>query len=207
MPLQEITQISENCFLGLWKIEEEESDLLGLWAMPVNSYFQSIAVEEKRKEWLASRILIKQLVNFSGQIFEGICKDSHQKPHLINNEAHISLSHTVGWAAAILDLEKPTGIDIEKTSERVGRIAPKFLDKRETLASKGNLDEIMTYWCAKEALYKLNGKKGVIFNEQILVRKELDKNDFRGEVIQDGVSKSIQMKTIKKENFILVHTL
>ncbi|MFT6963924.1 MAG: phosphopantetheinyl transferase [Flammeovirgaceae bacterium] len=207
MPLEKIIKVSGSCLLGLWKIEEEENELLNLWEMATNDYFQSINVAEKRKEWLASRVLIKQLVNCSEQKFEGICKDSHQKPHLINSKAHISLSHTSGWASAILDLKKPTGIDIEKRSERVGRIAPKFLNEQEKLATKDDLDEIMIYWCAKEALYKLNGKKGLAFKEQILVRKEFAKNTFEGEIIQDGVAKSIQMNTIRKHDFILVHSL
>ncbi|MFT5619203.1 MAG: hypothetical protein ACI85I_002445, partial [Arenicella sp.] len=45
------------------------------------------------------------------------------------------------------------------------------------------------------------------FKEQILVRKEFAKNTFEGEIIQDGVAKSIQMNTIRKHDFILVHSL
>lgn len=207
MPLESIVQVSDSCWIGLWKIEESEIELLELWSLPTNEYFQSISLAEKRKEWLASRVLIKQLVNFSKYPFFGICKDSNQKPHLISNKAHISLSHTIGWASAILDLAKPTGIDIEKISERVGKIAPKFLNEQEKNVVGGDLEETMIYWCAKEALYKLNGKKGVIFKEQILVRKENGSEEFEGEIIQNGVSQLIPMKAMKKKNFILVYSI
>ena len=39
------------------------------------------------------------------------------------------------------------------------------------------------YWSAKEAMYKLNGRMGIIFKEQLLVYKALSATLFRGEII------------------------
>lgn len=64
----------------------------------------------------------------------------------------ISISHTRGYAAILLSEEFDVGIDIEYRSDRVERIASRFIrpdEKTETTEEK------LLLWSAKEAVYKL----------------------------------------------------
>jgi phosphopantetheinyl transferase len=64
----------------------------------------------------------------------------------------ISISHTHGYAAIILSCDTPVGIDIEYCSDRVNRIASRFIhpnEKAETTLQK------LLLWSAKETVYKL----------------------------------------------------
>ena len=65
---------------------------------------------------------------------------------------HVSISHTVGYVAVILSRDYEVGIDIEYVSERVGRIAARFLRNDENFT---DCRQLLTAWCAKETMYKL----------------------------------------------------
>lgn len=75
---------------------------------------------------------------------------------------HISLSHTRGYAAVILSKTRPVGVDIEYRSNRVERIAQRFLrpdelDMFHAHSSTSAADWcslLLMAWCAKEAVYK-----------------------------------------------------
>ena len=83
---------------------------------------------------------------------------------------NISITHTRGYAAVILSKNRHVGVDIEYISNRVGRIAQRFLrpDELATLnpqssslnsePSTSNLQpstfNFLKAWCAKEAVYK-----------------------------------------------------
>jgi len=130
MPIISDIQTTPNGgYWACWEITESEEELKQIWALPLTDYFEDIKVEMKRKEWLASRILVKELAEQVCGSFEGMDKDSVRKPFLLTHSAYISLSHTHGYAAAMLHPSKPVGIDIEKTSEKVERIVHKFMNE------------------------------------------------------------------------------
>ena len=76
---------------------------------------------------------------------------------------NISISHTKGFVASLLSRHLQVGIDIEYHSDRIQKIAQRFLrsDEKYTLTS-----DLLTVWCAKEAVYKL-------FSEQHLTYQEM----------------------------------
>lgn len=64
---------------------------------------------------------------------------------------HVSISHTKGWAAMIVSGSHRSGVDMEYMSDRVNRVASRFLrddEPQDTLEGK------LITWCAKEAAYK-----------------------------------------------------
>lgn len=65
---------------------------------------------------------------------------------------HVSISHTVGYVAVALSRDYEVGIDIEYVSERVRRIAPRFLRHDEMFTETIHF---LIAWCAKETMYKL----------------------------------------------------
>ena len=209
MPLIAPTKnILHGCYRSCWQITESEEELLQIWGEPCSDYFQQITLENKRKEWLASRILVKRLALEIDGKFEGIVKDENKKPYLINSKSNISLSHTNGYAAAILHPSRPAGIDIEIRSDKVRRIAKKFMNDTEWASTQEKTDEILAYWCAKEAMYKLNGKKGIIFKKQLLVEKALHEIHFHGTIVnKQAETNHIKLTQEYIDNCLLVSAL
>ena len=161
MPLyKKIT--SDNFEIALWRIEEDISFF--------ESKFQShpaIQNENKKLQWFATR----HLVNEMRREFSEIEKDESGKPFLKNSSQHLSISHTPVFAAAMLSKHAPVGIDLEMVNPKVERIAHKFIreDEINSIKAKEKIEKLILYWSAKEALYKLYGKRNIEFKTQLLI--------------------------------------
>lgn len=193
MAITSTQQLSSGALWGLWEITESESDLLHYWDFPLTEAFNKFKIRSRRKEWLAGRLLLQSLAESLGTSFQGIEKDQHQKPFLKDSSCQISLSHTKGYAAAIIHPQAPIGIDIERLNPKINRIVKKFLNEEEMSASQNQEKELLAYWCAKEAMYKLNGRKGMIFKDQILVNKPYGECEFKGRVINDDIEHDVDL--------------
>jgi len=64
-----------------------------------------------------------------------------------------------------------TGIDIEHINERIHRISDRFMNQKEKDSTPDKDDTLYKYliWCAKEAVYKLYGRKAVDFSTHMNV--------------------------------------
>ena len=128
----------------------------------------------QRVEWVACRVAVQQLTQELGLDYVGLKKDKYGKPHLINAPWHISLSHTTGWAAAIIHKSRPVGIDVEPIREQFKRVVPRVLSESEIAHAARDIGRLAIYWCAKEALYKLYGKRELTFREHLYVEPFVD---------------------------------
>lgn len=129
-------------------------------------------VEEKYKndgrklEFLAIRALMYEMLKVNGAS-KGLLSHAGDITH---NEAgkplfrgyHISVTHTKGYAALILSKTSEVAVDIEYFSDRVERIASKFLRKDEKAEG---LDSLLVHWCAKETVFKLFSEDNLNFEE------------------------------------------
>ena len=98
--------------------------------------------------------------------------DDHGKPYLVNSNTHISLSHSYDYAAVIISKDKKVGVDIELIKHKIKSIKHKFLSDLE-LAQKqigDNTNGLYVSWCAKEAIYKWYGRKGLEFKQHIHIK-------------------------------------
>lgn len=156
---------------AVWEIIETEQELYALSALTEteDAEFTSIRHKEKRKEYLAGRLVLKFIVESTNTIFKGIYKDTCGKPHLRGSKKQISMSHSFPFATAIVHQHKEAGIDIEKPQSKLATIAPKFLSAEEIAASSGDPKKLCIYWSAKEALYKIYGRKKVTLNKEIAI--------------------------------------
>jgi 4'-phosphopantetheinyl transferase len=171
MPLVHSEKIEETSTLLLWKLTESESELHESLGSSYNlDDLESISHPQKRREWLASRLLIKILVEQFGLIYEGTHKNEHGKAFLVNNAPHISITHTSEYVAAVINATAAVGIDMEKTDLKLKRTAGKFLSTPEFTHANNHLEVLCIYWCAKEALYKLYGKKKISFKNSIFIQ-------------------------------------
>ena len=97
------------------------------------------------------RMAVKRLLEaMTGDVSLTIGHEPSGKPYLTNGQA-ISISHTKGYATLLLADSGRVGIDIEMCSDRVERIASRFLRHDEQAVTTS---EKLLIWLAKEALFK-----------------------------------------------------
>lgn len=149
---------------------------------------QQITSEHRKREWLSVRLLLKELL----QEEKEIAYTSLGKPYLTDQSYHISISHTKGYVAVILDLHRPVGIDIEQVSLRIHKIRQRFVNFQEEtyLVPEKETIHLLLYWSAKESIFKALGDEGVDFKTQLHIEA------FRPE---SGVMSSFSANETKTE--------
>lgn len=145
MPLLEIRQLLPATRMGLWQMTEE-------------------ADSPRQKERQA---VLGLLLAMTGDGSLSIGHEPSGKPFLVDANQRVvgqsvSISHTKGYAVLLLSANGRLGIDIEWRSDRVERIAHRFLRPDEQAAST---DEKLLIWSAKETLYKLFSEDNLLFND------------------------------------------
>lgn len=171
MPLVHAENITEDCRLLVWQLTESAEALQEMLpAAADKAEFSTISHPQKKREWLAGRVLLALIVAEAGEIFQGTWKDEHGKPFLVGSQHYISLTHSFDYVAAVIHPTLPVGIDMEKKDDKLLRTARKYLKESEMVEAGNSLSTHCTYWCAKEALYKLNGRNRVSFKDDIIIQ-------------------------------------
>lgn len=107
-------------------------------------------------EQATEHLLLKAMLGYD----TGIGHLKSGKPVL--NGWNISISHTRGYVALMLSKQHNVGIDIEYMSDRVSRVASRFMRPDEQADDvKGQLE----CWSAKESLYKLFSDDDLTYQE------------------------------------------
>lgn len=159
MALVNIREVYPQVSLGLWQMDESVEELYAHYPW-LEKYKDGLSKRYKndgrKLEFLAVRVLLREMLQVAGcsqAQMDRMGEITHRadgKPLL--KGYHISISHTKGIAAVILSKSHPVAVDIEYFSDRVERIAPKFLRKDEKATG---LDELLVHWCSKETVFKL----------------------------------------------------
>lgn len=154
---------------GVWKIEEP-SDLLLSLLRNRYEYSSELAVfrtEKRLQEWLATRTLLQELLGEPVRI----AYHPNGAPYLAGSPLHISISHTKGYAAVLLQDNCAAGIDIEYRSDRILKIRSRFMTPEEeaNIDKKHETDHLLLHWCAKETLFKMIGQEEVDFCKHLHV--------------------------------------
>jgi len=211
MPLQHIMYINPHGVLGVWHLTEPESYFNRQLDKLVKdtSNLNSITHENRRREWLAGRWLVMLLAEHINLPFSGIWTDNFNKPHLIAENAAISISHATPYVVAILNTKKLCGIDVEKIRDKLIPLSTKFLNKDELATADGDLSKLAIMWGAKEALYKLHGRKSLVFKENLAIKNFNYINflgSFTGHLNIDNEHETYTMKAGKFNDYVLVYT-
>lgn len=143
--------------IAIWHITETSDELYAL--LDTETYdFQLLGMknEVRRAEWLAVRLLVKELFGLEAEV----AYHPTGRPYLKNSTTHISISHTKGFAAVAYHHEAPVGMDIEYLSSRVERIVLRFTTRDEASYIDRHDESVrqmyhLINWSAKETLYKL----------------------------------------------------
>lgn len=157
--------------LTIWKIEEAESELLPLLSLDTNELreLESIRAPQSRLRWMASRLALKSVFDEWKPI--DIQKDIHGKPFFGMLDGHFSLSHSGEFATCLYHPEKQVGLDIEFIKSKVMNISRKFMKDEELscIPEENKIESLYVCWCAKEAIYKWQGKRGLSMRDKITI--------------------------------------
>jgi phosphopantetheinyl transferase len=204
MPLENLHQ-EKNYAWALWRLNEDESFLRRI-IPDVEPVPDHITNEKKRLEFLGARVLLAELLKYWSQEFYGLIKDEFGKPYLKNYEYQISLSHSYPYVAAIIHKNSFAGIDLEQPKEKLLKVAPRVLHKEEFEDAGRDIVKHCVYWCAKETLIKIHGKKDLIFSEHIRISPFLKEKEgfLTGRLIVNGIETAIPLQYHIEENFVVV---
>ncbi len=194
--------------LGIWEINEDVDELYAKVQLSdqEKEHFALLKSPQRRQHWLSYRLILPHLVN---QVeLTPITYDENGKPILSNGIRHISVSHSGKFSALIASPTKSVGIDIECMQPKIIRIAHKFLNRKELkqVFSKHAMESLYLIWAAKEALYKLHGKRDLQFRENIRIFPFRFKGEgtIMGEIRTPIYNKAYTINYQVIENYILV---
>lgn len=171
MPLVYEKNIDAHTRFAIWKIEETADDLLARLQLKSGetAFLKSLNKGKRTLNWLGTRVLLRTMLDTTGYI--DCPSDQNGKPFLSNFKEKISLSHSFDYAAVMMSDRYQVGIDMELVKQKIERIDKKFMSavELEHLGSEERTNKLYACWCAKEAVYKLQGNKGVSFKDNMLV--------------------------------------
>lgn len=203
--------IGETSQWALWKVEESIEALKNdLVLSPFDLVeYESITHDVRRLEWLAARKAMQTLIITAGFEYKGIVKEANGKSFLHENTLEISISHTKGYAAVMMNTFKETGIDIELLKDKIEKIAFKFISKDEFKFIQKDKNKLTIAWCAKEAIYKYLGRAGVSFIDHILLDdfQVRSKGLVTAKVLHPDIKESITLEYLLQNNYAIAYTL
>ncbi len=205
MALYSIENISHGTQLGIWKKEETLDLLEAVYILSTyeKKEFAKITNENRKKEWLTTRILLTELL----QKRLTILHNKNQKPYLKNHKSNITISHSRHFVTIIVSAKYYPGIDVEHIAERVQKVKHKFLNKNE-LAWCKNINQITACWSAKESIFKIY-EKGLDFHDMEIspFKLDADSGSFKTKVSKKGKEADYLVKYKLVENDVLTYTI
>lgn len=192
---------------ALWKIDEQADELIAQLQLKDHetTYLESLNNGKRNLHWLSTRVLLRTMLHTQDYID---CKvDEHGKPYLANFPQFISLSHSFDYAAVMVSENRPVGIDIELIKDKIERIAHKFMNDEELsfIDPLNRTEQLYACWCAKEAIYKLQGKKNVSFLHNIRL-KDFDyqqEGSIRASLELEDSRKDFEVRYQKMDGYMI----
>lgn len=207
MALVEKMPLQDGTMLGLWRVDETVAQLQVLGNVH-KQVCEAYTSNKRRLEVLCTYALLFALTDDVSLRIEHLPSG---KPLCVSyatgRRYYISVSHTTGWVALLLSENKAVAVDIEYVSDRVYRVAQRFLREDERYVQRLDLQ---LCWCAKEAAYKF-------FSEQNLTFQEMRVEPFasaasvhaNGQLVLSNLRSNgkLNLRFFSNENFVLVYAV
>ncbi|RDV17026.1 4-phosphopantetheinyl transferase [Pontibacter diazotrophicus] len=208
MPLLLTRQLNPNTWLGIWQLQESVQDLRAL--LPLHADVSAMAGKvhpRRQQEWLASRVLVYQLLpHFTSEPLV-LARDENGRPYFQDQPLHVSITHSPHLAAVILSGQHQVGIDIELITPKALRVADKFLTEAEKRCTASDEKATCLYWSAKETLYKLYSRKKLVLKDNLLISPGLEPNMLLGRVQIENFSKLYQIHHDTIQEHVLTYCI
>ena len=181
--------------VGVWKVDETVEQLRSMFHhfSIYEEAFSRFSSEKRQQEWLAIRVLLKELCGEEKEIMY----HPSGKPYLKDGSACISFSHTHGYVAVALHPFAEVGVDIEQYGTRVQRVASRFIreDERVSVEAEDEVYVLLLHWSAKETMFKLMEEEAVDFIEHLRI--------VRFQPKESGVLESYEYRSGRDRKFLL----
>ena len=206
MGIYKTLTVNNNTKVLIWKIEESFEEL--------NQGVELTKFSKERLHGMKSDLhqrgflSVRHLLKTAGYTDEDLLYDGFGKPHLKDGK-HISITHSFTFSGIIISDDKPVGIDIEKRRDKILRIAHKFtpIEAYKSIANHDALVSKLTIvWGAKESLYKIYGKKKLLFLDHIYIEDfSFETNTTTGKILYEGKTDEYDVYFLEFEEFTCVY--
>ena len=184
-----------NLMVGVWKVDETIEQLRSMFHQfsIYEEGFERFKAEKRKLEWLAVRVLLKELLGEEKKI---VYLPSG-KPCLEDGSACISFSHTPGYVAVAIHPSAEVGVDIEQYGTRVQRLASRFVreDEQVSVASGDEIYALLLHWSAKETMFKLMEEEAVDFLDHLRI--------FPFTLQESGVMEAQEFRSSNEQKFLI----
>jgi phosphopantetheinyl transferase len=200
--------LNEFTILGVWKIEEDLKTLADSVVLDADDRkkYKVFASTSRKLEFLSVRALLAELLGKDARIVY----NKNNKPFLKDGSRFISISHSHKLTSILLSANEKVGIDLEYMSSNIGRIAFKFINRKEKISKDPETRRYHLYlhWCAKEALYKICDKEGISIKKNITIEpfEVKESGEIRGKVQTDKINESFDLFYTRYDNYAIVWT-
>ncbi|MFV0345253.1 MAG: 4'-phosphopantetheinyl transferase family protein [Bacteroidales bacterium] len=168
-------KVSKSIEIGIWKLTETLEELESKYSPKSSEIgrYRLISNETRKREWLATRILLRLMLNSDFLI----SYDKAGKPCINEISKEISITHTSDFVGVAIS-DKPCGLDIESLHRRYERITSKFLHYKNEQwmhAQTSNQDDrtylLTLIWVCKETLYKILSDKYIDLQNETYIEE------------------------------------
>ena len=198
MPLYNSLSLPRDIDLFIWKIGEPAEFFEPVLDLhPHERRWLEKIHPDKKLEFLASRYLLYEHMGPRRHI--PVIRDEFGKLRFEDGKHFLSISHSGPFSAFVAG-PMDMGMDIQLYHSKVIHLLPKFLSasEREWVDSfeleSERIKMATRCWSAKEAVYKAHGRRGIRFNEMIML-------DFAEEGLTGGVLSLQEEKIVYEFNY------
>lgn len=192
------------------KINSGNSDIYILTYEPfdIESHFDVLTPDElerclgfghikRKREFVATRILRHSIFGF-----QHIHYNANGAP-FIHNGSFISISHCGNTVAIAVNPDFAIGLDLEVPRENIQTIMHKFLSEKEIeLFDCADALVVSKVWSCKEALYKLAGRKQILFSSELHLEPLTDL-EWKGRIINDDHELHVNLNIFEQHDLII----
>jgi phosphopantetheinyl transferase len=208
MPLYKSLTVNKKTKVLIWNINES-----------INELDANVLLTEKSRTRLNSMkstihqcgfLSVRHLLKEAGYSDTDLFYDSYGKPYLKDGK-HISITHSHTFSGIIISDEVHVGIDIEKQRDKILKIAHKFtpVEEYKTIANhEALISKLTIVWGAKESLYKIYGKKSLLFLHHIFIEDfNFIDEKTTGAIRYEGQTATYRIHFMEFEGFTCVFAL
>lgn len=204
MPLIKRYKFQESEIM-IWEINEDYSYFQNKLEFTSDETNQMAKLTNKRLiEWLMPRYLLSVLLDIDHKDYY---KDKYGKPHIANNDIHISISHS-GKYFTLLHSSQNCGIDIQCYNSKIELIKLKFVNDIEMkwLENKEDHFTLLHHiWSAKEAIYKAYGRKQISLKGNIYVSDSILNKESCSTLQSENEQKKYKCHNLSNSIYSLIY--
>ena len=173
---RETIQLGATCIYTVRYPEFDPEKYLHVLTPDELTRYNSFGHLKRKREFIATRALRHKLFGN-----EHIHYTAEGAPY-IHRDTFISISHSANVVAIAENNQFPVGLDLEAIRPDIQRLMRKFLSDDELQFFDCEDAALVTsIWSAKETLYKLAGRKQILFSTELHISKDGDQ--WKGRIV------------------------